>query len=230
MKPIDIITDLGIITTGSGHRKRFVIAKCPCGKVFKVALNALKTGNTKSCGCGINRQEPLYMQPEYRKLCEMKKRCHTPNFKYYYLYGGRGIKVCNEWLNDSWSFVKWARKNGFKKGLYIDRIDPNGDYTPENCRFVTPLESAKNKRLLSKSNTSGYRGVSKHIKRDGRIKWRSRITVNKQIISLGIYDSPKLVANAYDNYVIENNTGHLINCHKEKDGLNLQFNDSPDLN
>lgn len=76
----------------------------------------------------------------------IKWRCYSPNCHYYDRYGGRGIKMCDEWLNDFYSFMNWALSNGYKKELAIDRIDNNGDYSPDNCRFVTAAENNQNRR------------------------------------------------------------------------------------
>lgn len=79
------------------------------------------------------------------------QRCTNPNYHHFYLYGGRGIKICDEWRYDYPAFRKWALENGYDpEAPYgkctIDRIDVNGDYKPENCRFVTMLEQSHNKR------------------------------------------------------------------------------------
>ena len=81
----------------------------------------------------------------YGVWCSMKGRCENPNRQKYKDYGGRGIKVCEEW-HDCGVFAEWAFANGYKQGLQIDRIDNNGDYRPENCRFVTPKQNSRNRR------------------------------------------------------------------------------------
>ena len=76
----------------------------------------------------------------------MRNRCHNPNREKYKNYGGRGIQVCEEWDNSAETFCKWALSHGYKEGLQIDRIDNNGNYCPENCRFVSPKENSRNRR------------------------------------------------------------------------------------
>lgn len=70
----------------------------------------------------------------------MKNRCNNPKASKYYLYGGKGIKVCEEWENNFMSFYEWANQNGYKEGLTIDRIDSDKGYYPENCRWATYKE------------------------------------------------------------------------------------------
>lgn len=81
----------------------------------------------------------------YRRYNHMKERCSNPNDKRYNRYGGRGIRVCDEWLQDYNSFETWALNNGYKPGLSIDRIDNDGNYSPDNCRFVTLAENNQNR-------------------------------------------------------------------------------------
>ena len=75
----------------------------------------------------------------------MKQRCSNPKGKSYHRYGGRGITVCEEWMEDSEAFYKWSMDNGFEQGKHIDRIDNDKGYSPENCRWVTAKENMNNK-------------------------------------------------------------------------------------
>lgn len=77
----------------------------------------------------------------YSRYKHIKERCYNPNSKSYHRYGGRGIKMCDEWLNNYQLFEDWCLSNGFQEGLAIDRIDNDGNYSPDNCRFVTLKEN-----------------------------------------------------------------------------------------
>lgn len=93
----------------------------------------------------------------YRIWQCMKKRCYNQNDENYYLYGGNGVKVCDEWL-DSDKFIQWALANGYNDTLEIDRIDPEKDYEPDNCRWVTKKENASRKR---KRGTAKYSDIKR---------------------------------------------------------------------
>ena len=108
----------------------------------KMRESALKRDNSK-----LRTKQGF--SADYPKLYEvwltMRNRCENPNREKYKDYGARGIKVCEEW-HDSEVFCKWALDNGYKEGLQIDRINNNGNYEPNNCRWVTPKENSRNRR------------------------------------------------------------------------------------
>jgi len=82
----------------------------------------------------------------YNIWTHMKDRCYNSNYFQYYLYGGRGIKICKEWQNDFMGFYNWAIKNGYDDKLTLDRINVNGNYQPNNCRWITRAEQTRNQR------------------------------------------------------------------------------------
>ncbi len=92
-----------------------------------------------------------------RKLDNMKRRCYYPNVEAYPLYGGRGIIICQEWLDDPDAFVKWSLDSGFHRDLQIDRIDNDGGYSPDNCRWVTSRVQNRNTRGNSTDFEKGTR-------------------------------------------------------------------------
>ena len=119
----------------------------------------------------------------YKVWQGIRQRCNNPNDKDYEAYGGRGIRVCDEWNNSSAAFVAWALENGYKENLSIDRIDVNSGYSPENCRWATWTQQARNKRM-GKINSTGVVGV--HMDRG---KYRAIIYVNNKKVDLGRHDT-----------------------------------------
>ena len=127
--------------------------KCDCGKECIVYGSSLKTGNTTSCGCyKAENSKRLYSSVRqndkrlYAVWNGIKQRCLNKNSRSYHNYGGRGIKICDEWANDYKSFYNWAMRSGYQSGLQIDRIDNDGDYCESNCRFVSRNIQSNNKR------------------------------------------------------------------------------------
>ena len=146
----------------------------------------------------MNKKHGYKHHPLYNTWCNIKDRCYNPNYQHYKDYGGRGIKVCDEWMNPK-VFIEWALPL-WKLWLQIDRIDNNGNYCPKNCRFVTNLENQHNKRLLTNRNTSGYCGVSY---RKDLSKWQSRIYYQNKERHLGYFNSPKEAALSYNKAIID---------------------------
>lgn len=133
-----------------------VTCDCKCGGVAVVRVSNLRSGRTKSCGC-LNREQAEANGRAnvthggrgtrlYRIWCSMKNRCTNPSYAYYPRYGGRGIKVCDEWLNGFAVFRDWAMANGYANNLSIDRIDNDRGYDASNCRWATMREQHANKR------------------------------------------------------------------------------------
>lgn len=130
--------------------------RCDCGNEVIVKGNALKSGNTKSCGCykleQIRKSETkhsihgLKHTRMYNIWHGMKARCYNPNNKDYCNYGARGIVMCDEWKNDFQAFYDWAMANGYSDNLTIDRINNDRNYEPSNCEWVTTHKQNQNKR------------------------------------------------------------------------------------
>lgn len=130
------------------------LCRCDCGTEKTVRTSHLKSGRSKSCGCHQydhlrnkpgNYPEEVRIKRLYRIWKNILRRCQSNNYPGYKNYGGRGIIVCEDW-NDYVLFARWALDHGYSKDLTIDRIDINGNYTPDNCRWVTMLEQSHNKR------------------------------------------------------------------------------------
>lgn len=161
---------------------------CDCGKETFVFPYQFSKGSVQSCGClkehiwNGKRDLPWMVKHGlsgdrlYKKFLKMKNRCYNKNNDHYYNYGGRGIYICDEWLNDPSKFVDWAIEHGgLDESLTIDRIDGDGPYSPENCRFATSKEQQRNIRT---NRIIEYNG-EKHCVAE----WAEILGVNYRLIS-----------------------------------------------
>ena len=185
--------------------------KCSCGTIMVAKGALLRRGTTKSCGC-INRERITERNtshgqsktPLYKTWCGMKARCGNPNEDRYKDYGGRGIKVCERWVN---SFENFRDDMGERPTSRhsLDRDDNDGDYSPDNCKWSDDTEQVHNRRKM-KHTSSQYRGVHKT---DSKTKpWVARVHVKhtkeeRICIYVGGYLSEIEAAKAYDAKVIE---------------------------
>lgn len=152
----------------SGKKRVTFKCECDCGSKILCPSIFLTSGKQKSCGCIRKEKEHFACKYSIHKTWDsMLMRCYNPNRKQYYLYGGRGIKVCDEWLGSNpkgfSNFYTWAITHGYKEellsngrnNLTLDRIDCNKDYCPENCRWITNDEQQRNKRIYKEFEYEG---------------------------------------------------------------------------
>jgi hypothetical protein len=186
--PIDLEgRKFGYLTVGNiSHKSKngyYWDCLCDCGKSSVVLATRLINGNTKSCGHlkgnkGVGRSHGMRYTKIYSCWKNMKIRCNNPKSENYYLYGGRGITVCDRWMESFENFYE-DMKEGHNDSLSLERIEVNGNYCKQNCRWVTMAQQAKNKR-----NTAylTYKGATKRA-----IEWAEMIGANPKTVVRRVY-------------------------------------------
>lgn len=195
--------------------------KCSCGNEKIIRGLDLKNGKTKSCGCILkekreankgskeqpkkyligNTKHGLHHTRIYKIWQGLKKRCYNKSYRAYEYYGGKGVIVCDEWLNDVKVFYNWAINNGYKENLSIDRINSDGNYSPENCRWADSHIQGINQKI-QRNNKSGYKGARFSEKYK---KYISEITIYKKHHIIGYFNNLYEAVMARNNYIIQNN-------------------------
>lgn len=175
------------------HRGKLWKCLCDCGNEVIVRADSLKTVQTgtgvKSCGC-LQRDRTKESQTKhgfcgtrlYIEWANLKNRCWYPTHPSYQRYGGKGINICEEWL-DFEAFKDWALSSGYSDSLTLDRIDNDGMYEPSNCRWVSATIQSFNKGIAAKNNT-GVTGVRFRKDRNAYVAF---IGVDKKQVHLGTF-------------------------------------------
>ena len=161
-------------------RSKKFFAKCGCGKT--VFIN--KKTSKKSCGCKFNSKRVSHgmsgkkeYYSEYNAWKSMKRRCYLKTCKDYYNYGARGIRVCERWIDSFENFLEDVGKKP-SKDHSMDRIDPDGDYSPTNCRWANSLTQSQNRRFLKRYN---YKGEMLLISEISRLSGIKSTTIHQRI-------------------------------------------------
>lgn len=174
---LTVIGFAGIERSRDGHSHSTWNCKCDCGTIKKLPTGNLISGNTKSCGCyqkdrvrDIKTKHGGHEERLYSIWCNMKTRCLNPNVPAYKDYGGRGITICQEWLESYEAFRNWCLNNGYKDILTIERIDVNKGYEPGNCTFIgkekQPLNARSNHLVTYKGKTKTLTEWSRELRFD----------------------------------------------------------------
>lgn len=193
MKPVEVVigatyyewTIIEISHKDPKSGNVFWKCQCSCGNIRSVAGHRILRGESKRCNAPLhtrknpaNKTHGMRYTKIYGVWKNMKIRCLNPKAQNFYLYGGRGITVCDRWIDRFENFHE-DMKDGYAEGLHLDRIDVNGNYCKENCRWVTPQFNATNKR-----NTAfvTYKGVTKRA-----FDWAKLLGANPRSISRRVY-------------------------------------------
>lgn len=181
------------------------LCQCDCGTCKPVDGRSLRDGTSTSCGCNKaqktreagnrgNFKHGGKKERLYNIWNGMKDRCYNPKSKFFHRYGGRGIKVCDEWKHDYVAFRTWAIENGFdatkpRKYQSLDRIDNDGDYSPSNCKWRTSSEQCNNK---SNNHLVRLGDEVKTITEWSRILGINKSTIEKRLTVYGYTDEEAL--------------------------------------
>ena len=202
-------------TETSKQKATYGLFECQyCKKEFETNIQSVRRGHTKSCGCqkctglithGVTKHRL------YHIWFGLVDRCTNPNHNRYKDYGGRGIIVCEEWL-DVKNFIEDMYPS-YMEGFTLDRIDNDKGYSPDNCRWADATTQAINKRI-KKTNTSGFVGINLELR---CCKWVARVSIAGKENWIGSFKTIEEAVQARDNYIIENNLPHKLSTEYKKE-------------
>lgn len=164
------------------NRKALWNCQCDCGNQKVIRANELRCGKTHSCGC-LHKQQLAERVTKhggrgtrlFNIWKNMKSRCYNPKNEKFAIYGGRGITVCEEWISNYIAFRDWSLSHGYADHLTIDRIDNDKGYSPDNCRWATALQQARNKQH---NHLIAYKNETKTL-----AEWAEKLCIDRRIIS-----------------------------------------------
>lgn len=195
-----VLADLGMVKPTENYYKKVRMATFEC-TACKQAFNAVVSKKAESqltCRNCIgtatllpNRSHRLYSIWATTKAKLKATNAHVT------AYGSKGITMCTEWTNSYDAFYAWATTNGYADNLTIDRIDNNGNYEPSNCRWVNYSIQIVNQRPIKRTNTTGYKGISKV----DDTHWVAHIKFEHRSYGLGTFSTAELAAKSYDSFV-----------------------------
>jgi len=211
--PLAILEDLGMqFATAEeiGRKYRYATFECPdCKTHIRSKVSHIKGKLNPKCRACANTTHGLRTDTLYSTWSNQKNRCTNPKAEFYPNYGGRGIKMSDEFFNNftTWyTYVTALPDYAVETHLSLDRIDNNKDYTRGNLRWASPQTQGANTVRLRSNNTSGYRGVSFDIP-----SWKAEIGINNKRIRLGVFSCRLAAAYAYDEYILLNKLPHTTN-------------------
>lgn len=193
----------------SKSKKTQWLCKCDCGNFKIINGSDLKSNKTRSCGClrkekaiivakSTNLKHNMTHSRPYRIWSSIKSRCYYKNNIAFKNYGGRGIKICDEWRNNFEKFYEWAIENGYKDNLTIDRINNDGDYEPSNCRWISMQKQENNRRnnriIIYKSQKYTLAELSNLLKiPSATLSWRINNNWKEEELTLPVNLSNRVI-------------------------------------
>jgi len=169
------------------HKTRRFLCRCDCGNENKIYIHSLRNGDSKSCGCARterfierNTVHNLSRTNLYYVWASIKQRCLNKNHKNYHRYGGRGIEICKDWMDDFMNFRRWATLSGYSKKLTIERKNNDLGYSPDNCEWIPQSEQAKN---TCRTRNVTINGETKTLK-----GWAAYFNLNHNTVYQRVYN------------------------------------------